>query len=288
MSSSIARLRCLFILFLLGVLPAGCGWYYVFNSPRLPDTPRMPTDAEMERMSQRMMGKSQVKAAPVTTDGVEVVFQTGHAGGIHAVALSPNGRYIAFEFHPNEHSEIYIVEVPGGVPHLLPTNPGADNLSPSWSRDGKWLYFSSKRGTEAFQIWKLPMQGGIPVQVTRHGGISAVESADGRYLYYSKFEQGGVWRMPIEARDENEVLDVGGDDWPNWALTSEGIYFFAFAKFSHPTIQFLDFASGKTHPVLTLERKPGWGLSVSNDGKSLIYTLDDFEESNLMMVENFK
>lgn len=201
---------------------------------------------------------------------------------------SPDGRYIAFEFHPNEHSEIYVVEVPGGIPHLLPTIPGADNLSPSWSRDGKWLYFASKRGTEAFQIWKLPVQGGTPTQITRHGGISAVESADGRYLYYSKFEQGGVWRMTIEEHQEAQILDVSGDGWPNWALTPQGIYFLAFAKFSHPTIQFLDFTSGKTQPVLSLERQPGWGLSVSTDGKSLIYTQDEFEESNLMMVENFK
>jgi len=126
------------------------------------------------------------------------------------------------------------------------------------------------------------------MQITRHGGISAVESANGRYLYYSKFEQGGVWRMAIEGHDEAQILDIGGDDWPDWALTPQGIYFFAFARFSHPTIQFLDFASGKTHPVLTLERKPGWGLSISSDGKSLIYPQDEFEESNLMMVENFK
>jgi Tol biopolymer transport system component/DNA-binding winged helix-turn-helix (wHTH) protein len=201
---------------------------------------------------------------------------------------SPNGRYIAFEFHPNEHSEIYVVEMPGGIPHLMPTISGADNLSPSWSRDGKSLYFASKRGTEVFQIWKIPVQGGIPVQVTQHGGISAVESTDGRYLYYSKFEEGGVWRMPVQGREETEVLDIGGDDWPNWALTSEGIYFLAFAKFSHPKIQFLDFASGKTHPVFTLDRDAGWGLSVSRDGKSLVYTQDDFAESNLMMVENFR
>ena len=142
---------------------------------------------------------------------------------------SPDGRYIAFEFHPNEHSEIYIVELPGGVPHLLPTIPGADNLSPSWSRDGKWLYFASKRGTEAFQIWKMPVPGGEPVQLTRHGGISAVESADGRYLYYSKFEEGGVWRMTTQGRDETQVLDLSGDGWPNWALTADGLYFLRFS-----------------------------------------------------------
>lgn len=201
---------------------------------------------------------------------------------------SPDGRYIAFEFHPNEHSEIYMVEVPEGVPHLLPTIPGADNLSPSWSRDGKWLYFASKRGTEAFQIWKMPVQGGDPVQLTRHGGISAVESPDGRYLYYSKFEEGGVWRMTTQGRDETQVLDLSGDGWPNWALGSEGIYFLKFSKSSPPTVQFLSFATGKTHIVWTLEREPGWGIDISGNGKSIIFTQDDFAESNLMMVENFR
>lgn len=201
---------------------------------------------------------------------------------------SPDGRYIAFEFHPNEHSEIYIVELPGGVPHLLPTIPGADNLSPSWSRDGKWLYFASKRGTEAFQIWKMPVQGGDSVQLTHHGGISAVESTDGRYLYYSKFEEGGVWRMTPEGRDETQVLDLDGDGWPNWDLSSEGIYFLKFSKSSPPTLQFLNFATGKAHVVWTLEREPGWGIAVSNSGKSIIFTQDDFAESNLMMVENFR
>ena len=118
----------------------------------------------------------------LSPDGKKVVFESDRLGfwdiwtcdvdgsrcdqitSLHGTAgrarWSPNGRYLAFEFHPNERSEIYIVEVPGGVPRLLPTIPGSDNLSPSWSRDGKWIYFASKRGAEAFQIWKIPVQGG--------------------------------------------------------------------------------------------------------------------------------
>ena len=201
---------------------------------------------------------------------------------------SPNGRYIAFEFHPNEHSEIYVVEVPGGVPHLLRTIPGADNLSPSWSHDGEWLYFASKHGTDPFQIWKISVQGGAPVRLTQDAGISAAESSDGRYLYYSKYERGGVWRMDLSTREEAQVLELDGDSWPNWAVATEGIYFLKFAKFARPSIEFLSFASGKTRNVLTLERDPGWGLNVSNDGKSIVFTQDEFAESNLMMVENFK
>ena len=202
---------------------------------------------------------------------------------------SPNGRYIAFEFHPKERSEIYVVEVPGGLPHLLPTIAGADNLSPSWSRDGRWIYFASKRGTEPFQVWKTPAQGGSPSRITSNGGISPVESPDGRFLYYSKYEQGGVWRIPLQGGEETEVLrDIEGGGWPNWGVSTDGIYFLRFGKFPLVTIDFFEFATGKTIPIWSLKKEPGWGLSLSPDGKSIVYIQNEFLESNLMLVKNFR
>jgi len=82
------------LLLSLIVMPAGCGWYYVFNSPSIPEY-RQPSEAEIEQMTRRMMGQAPKRDAPVSKDGVQVVFQTGHAGGIRTVAVSPNGRYIA-------------------------------------------------------------------------------------------------------------------------------------------------------------------------------------------------
>ena len=202
---------------------------------------------------------------------------------------SPNGRYIAFEFHPKERSEIYVVEVPGGTPHLLPTLAGADNLSPSWSRDGKWLYFASKRGMEPFQVWRIPVQGGPPTRLTKNGGISPVESPDGRFLYYSKFEQGGIWRMPLQGGAETEVVkDIEGASWPNWGVSSNGIYFLKFGTFPHVDIDFFEFATGKTIPIWAVEKKPGWGLSISNDGRSIVYIQNEFAESNIMLVKHFR
>jgi Tol biopolymer transport system component/DNA-binding winged helix-turn-helix (wHTH) protein len=202
---------------------------------------------------------------------------------------SPNGQYIAFEFHPTERGEIYMVEVPGGVPHLVRTVPGADNLSPSWSRDGKSLYFASKRGAEPFHIWRMPVQGGAAIRLTKNGGISPVESPDGHFLYYCKYEQGGVWRMPVQGGEETEVVkDIDGGGWPDWGITSKGIYFMHFGKFPHVSIDFLDFATGKTIPIWTLNKTPGWGLSISNDGKSIVYIQNEFAESNIMLVKNFR
>jgi len=202
---------------------------------------------------------------------------------------SPDEHYVAFEFHPGERSEIYVVEVPGGEPHLVQTIPGADNLSPSWSRDGKWLYFASKRGNEPFQIWKTPFHGGAPVRVTKNGGIGPVESSDGRYLYYMKYEQGGLWRMPLQGGEETELLsDLGCGDWPNWALASNGIYYLKEDSYPQTSINFFEFATGKTIPIWHLEKEPAWGLSLSNDGKSIVYIQKEFSESNLMLVRNFR
>ena len=202
---------------------------------------------------------------------------------------SPNGRYLAFEFHPKERSEIYLAEVPGGLPHLLPTIAGADNLSPSWSHDGKWIYFASKRGTEPFQIWKIPLQGGSPTRITSNGGISPVESPDGQFLYYSKYERGGIWRTPLQGGQESEVLSaIEGGGWPNWGLTRDGIYFLRFGKYPLVAIAFFEFATGKTIPIWSLEKEPGWGLSLSADGKSIVYIQNEFLESNLMLVKNFR
>jgi hypothetical protein len=135
----------------------------------------------------------------------------------------------------------------------------------------------------------MPIQGGPPIKLTKHGGMSGVESFDGRFLYYSKYEMGGVWRMPLEGGEETQVLEeVQGASWPNWALTSDGIYFLRFDKSPRVTIQFLDFATAKTTPLWTLDKEPGWGLSMSRDGKSILYVQGEFAESNIMLVKNFR
>jgi len=92
--------------------------------------------------------------------------------------------------------------VDGGLPRRLTTASSDENV-PSWSRDGRWIYFSSDR-TGKRQIWKAPAEGGEAVQVTKQGGFSAFESPDGKFVYYTKdFREGGeftpgIWRTPVE------------------------------------------------------------------------------------------
>jgi serine/threonine protein kinase len=217
---------------------------------------------------------------------------------------SPDGRYIAFEFHSAGHSDIYVVEVAaGGIPRLIPTFAGADNLAPNWSRDGQWIYFASKRGAEPFQLWKVPAKGGSPVQVTRKGGIYAMESADDRFLYYSKYEAPGIWKMPLQGGEETRVLDEpAGTNWFDWALARNGIYVLSFknqprSRFgirsglrsgSKATIEFFELTTHRIVPICVPERPPSFGLAISADGRSILYVQNEFEESKIMVVKNFR
>jgi Tol biopolymer transport system component/DNA-binding winged helix-turn-helix (wHTH) protein len=212
---------------------------------------------------------------------------------LHGIAgtprWSPDGQSIAFEFHPGELAEVYVVDVNGALPRQITSIPGADNLAPSWSRDGRWLYFSSKRGREPFQLWKVPVAGGAPVQVSRTGGISAVESADGKYLYFSKYEQNGIWRMPLQGGAEIRILDKpGGPEWFNWGLAHDGIYFLNSSKEPKATVEFFDFATGKTRSLYALDKPWDWGLAVEPDEKSVLFVEAEFEESNIVVVKNFR
>jgi Tol biopolymer transport system component len=169
------------------------------------------------------------------------------------------------------------------------TIPGADNLVPSWSRDGQWIYFTSKRGAAPFQLWKVAAKGGAPVQITQHGGLAAVESADGSSLYYSKVEAGGIWRSSTNGGAETRVLDEpAGRAWFNWTMAKNGIYYLSHTANMKVAVKFFDFATNNSTTILSLDKPIGWGLALSPDYRSLLYVESEYAESNIMLVKNFR
>ncbi len=241
------------------------------------------------------LGYSEIWACD--SDGSHCGQLTSLRGTAGAARWSPDGQYIAFEYRPKEHSEVYLLEVASGVPRLLTTLPGADNGGPNWSRDGKWIYFYSDRGGGPFQLWKTQISGGQPVQVTRNGGIFAAESSDDRFLYYSKFESPGIWRMPLNGGEEIHVMDQpSGENWWNWALVQSGIYFFDSIRPNVPrdanprpgTVKFFDFATGKVTLICAVDKLYSFGLAVSPDGSSILYSQSEVAESSIMLVKNFR
>jgi Tol biopolymer transport system component len=171
---------------------------------------------------------------------------------------------------------------------LLTTHP-ADDVAPSWSRDGKWVYFASTR-TGRYQVWKVSAGGGVPIQVTQNGGGAAFESPDGKFIYFMKGDVGevstGLWKMPVRGGEESQVLSSVIER--AFSLVNDGIYFIPEPGIDRKaSIQFLSFATGKVKIVAPISRTPEEGLSVSPDGRFLLFSQWDEAGSDLMLVENF-
>jgi Tol biopolymer transport system component len=220
-------------------------------------------------------------------DGSNCTQLTSLRGTAGTARWSPDGQHIVFEFQSRHYYDIYVVDVPGGRPRLLPTFPESDNGAPNWSRDGKWIYFYSTHEKGPIQLWKAPFQGGTPVRVTKNGGVYGSESYDGRFLYYSKLEQPGIWKMPVNGGQEEQILDQPeGAWWFNWALSPTGLYFLSPTGIEKGRIEFFDFATRKRTPIGDVDSSTH-GLALAPDRKSLLYNRNESEDYSIMLVKNF-
>jgi hypothetical protein len=142
-----------------------------------------------------MRGGDGAKIWVCDSDGSNPVQLTHFAVDTGSPRWSPDGRYIAFDSDEAGQGDIYIIPAEGGPARRFTPDDSHEDLS-SWSRDGLWIYFESNR-TGQFQLWKAPFPSGRPVQVTQDWGKDALESPDGKFVYYAKEDHPGIWRKPV-------------------------------------------------------------------------------------------
>jgi hypothetical protein len=92
--------------------------------------------------------------------------------------------------------------------------------------------------------------------------------------------------MPVNGGEESQVLPSIRAYCP----VNEGIYFIPNAAADRKySIQFLSFATGKVKTVTPISGGPGEVLlSVSPDGRFILYSQTDEFVIDLMLVENFR
>jgi Tol biopolymer transport system component len=137
-------------------------------------------------------------------------------------------------------------------------------------------------------IRKIPAKGGDAVRITE--GDSPEESPDGKFLYFvigdHYPERCSVWRMPTGGGEKTKVVDSVACSV--YAVGERGIFFFTpLDGQGRSDISVYDLPTGKTRKLLTIESMPS-NITVSPDGRTILYTQFDRGSSDLMLVENFR
>ena len=115
-----------------------------------------------------------------------------------------------------------------------------------------------------------------------------MESPDGKLFYFARsVTNSSLWRVPVEGGKESQVIKSLFME--QYEVVEDGIYFIPeLTPGVAASIQFLRFATGAVDQVLNFKGHPAYGLSVSPDGRSILYNQVDPLEVDIMLVENFR
>ena len=154
-----------------------------------------------------------------TERGVLTRFTVDAADDIFPI-WSPDSARIVFSSTRGSSLDLYLKSVSGmGTEELLLATPAIKAAS-DWSRDGRFLLYSSADPTSGFDIWTLPLNGDrkpFPIVQTKSNERLAQFSPDGQWIAYESDESGRyeIYVQPFsgsvgEAGGKVPVSDKGG------------------------------------------------------------------------------
>lgn len=194
-----------------------------------------------------------------------------------------DGRRLAFDSRVSGISAIYIEEVREGVPREVAAS--RENLSsPVWSKDCRWLFAIEEDRAE---LYRVPSSGGLAERFTlNHSNHCEVI---GDRLVFNVMDATGVvlWSKPVGGGQEVPLENMPKLAYEDgWTATATGIYYTDYL--SKPTgVKFYDLKSRTIRQVMALDpistRSAGPDITVSPDGRWLLYDQVDDEQSEIML-----
>jgi Tol biopolymer transport system component len=124
-------------------------------------------------------------------------------------SVSPNGKKVLFCWEdPNtENISVWIMGANGAHPTQLTKAEESSQITPSWSADGKWIFYASDEGKDSrweknFDIWMMDADGGNATQLTNNGStdLAPVCGPQGKFVYFlsNRGLHWEIWRLPLK------------------------------------------------------------------------------------------
>lgn len=245
----------------------------------------------------------------LSPDGGEIAFVSGGdiwtvpaAGGTASLLVtdaategrphySPDGRELAFTSNRAGSANVYVLTLATGKVRRITWSDANEQLD-GWSRDGKWLYFSSGANDIArlTDVFRVAASGGTPLEVSRERYLAEFHSApspDGTAIAlmakgisgnqwwrngHSHIDQAELWLKPVAANQPYRRL-LGASAkrlWPMWAPDGRTLYFMS-DEGGAENIWRMPAAGGAAQPVTTFKDGRVLYPSIAYDGRAIVF-----------------
>ena len=137
-----------------------------------------------------------------------------------------DGRYIVY-VRNGQSSGIWRIDRDGSNPKQLTSHSGDE--TPDVSPDGQWVVYQSARSGK-YALWKVPLQGGEPIQVTKQYALDPAVSPDGKLIAFTTRDDQSRFQaaiVPLEGGEPTRLFIlplVGqGPIEPLWTADGRGL-----------------------------------------------------------------
>jgi Tol biopolymer transport system component len=196
-------------------------------STRFDGAPSLSPDERRLAFLSSRSGSLEVWLAAVDGSGERCLTSLNGAGHILTPpAWSPDGRLLAIQIRMNRNSDIYLLPTAGGALRRL-TSDGSHEYFPSFSQDGRFVYFSSAR-TGRMELFRTPVTGGPAVRVTTGSALIGWEFDRGRSLLFARVDRSAeFWRQDLSSNQTTLLFEEARGPMPvlTCALANESVFF---------------------------------------------------------------
>ena len=190
---------------------------------------------------------------PIAAD-VQLKRLTNRRGFTGTPAVAPDGHAVVYSSDATGSLELYLVNLVQGSAEVALTKDGGHNVQPSWSPDGQWIAFHSRRRGG---VWIVPSSGGAPQQVADFGSDPAW-APDSRTIVFTSdagglAAQSSLWTVSRDGTDRRALTRVGtpagGHRAPVWSHDGRHVAFIVSRGAWKTDVWIVDVASGPPHLV---------------------------------------
>jgi eukaryotic-like serine/threonine-protein kinase len=151
---------------------------------------------------------------------------------------SPDGKRIAFSSSRAGHYDLYVIGANGEGREELLYESSENKVPTSWSADGRFLLYSTERGSANPGVWLLPLEGTgkhrpVPLLNSQANERNAVFSPDSRWIAYVSNASGKpeVYVQPFVFPDRGSesgpkvLISRGGGIAPHWRADGKELFY---------------------------------------------------------------